>query len=136
MDVRKATTQKDFFMCVKVRGRVFVDEQHVLSAIEVDDEDQTCLHYLITKDDEVIGALRAIQHDDYTKLGRICILKEYRGLGYGKQLVDYVMNDIKGEFRLGAQITALGFYEDLGFEAYGDHFMEANMEHVMMKKII
>ena len=34
---------------------------------------------------------------------------------------------------LGAQLDALGFYERLGFTAYGDVFDDAGIDHRMME---
>lgn len=136
MIIKEAKNQKDFFMCMKVRGQVFVDEQHVKSEIEIDDLDQTCRHFLIMIDDQPVAAMRADSHENYTKLGRICVLKKYRHQGIGEQLVHYVTHLIKGEFRLGAQLHALAFYEHLGFISYGDEFIEAAIVHIMMKKVV
>lgn len=134
MIIKEAKNQKDFFMCMKVRGQVFVDEQHVKSEIEIDALDQTCRHFLVIIDNQPVAAMRAIEHEDNTKLGRICVLKEYRHQGIGEQLVHHVTQLIKGEFRLGAQLHALAFYEHLGFISYGDEFIEADIPHIMMKK--
>lgn len=78
MMIKEVQNQKDFFMCMKVRGRVFVDEQHVKSEIEIDDLDQTCRHFLVMMNEQPVAAMRAIEYAQYTKLGRICVLKEYR----------------------------------------------------------
>lgn len=134
MIIKEAKNQKDFFMCMKVRGQVFVDEQHVKSEIEIDVLDQICRHFLVIIDNQPVAAMRAVEHEDYTKLGRICVLKEYRHQGIGEQLVHHVTQLIKGEFRLGAQLHALAFYEHLGFISYGDEFIEADIPHIMMKK--
>lgn len=134
MIIKEAKNQKDYFMCMKVRGQVFVDEQHVKSEIEIDALDQTCRHFLVIIDNQPVAAMRAIEHEDHTKLGRICVLKEYRHQGIGEQLVHHVMQLIKGEFHLGAQLHALAFYEHLGFISYGDEFIEADIPHIMMKK--
>ncbi|WP_041138905.1 GNAT family N-acetyltransferase [Beduini massiliensis] len=134
MIIKEAKHQKDFFRCMKVRGRVFVDEQHVKSEIEIDDLDQTCRHFLVLIQDQPVAAMRAIEHEHYTKLGRICVLKEYRHQGIGEKLVNHVTQFIKGEFRLGAQLHAAAFYEHLGFIPYGEVFIEADIPHIMMKK--
>ena len=131
--IKQALTQADFFKCMMVRGRVFVDEQHISSSIEIDETDQTCLHFLALIDEQPVGALRAIPCDGYTKLGRICVLQKYRHLGIGKALVNAVMDKLQGEFHLDAQISAIDFYTSLGFTAYGEPFMEANIQHIAMK---
>lgn len=134
MIIKEATTQTELFMCMQVRGRVFIDEQHVSSAEEIDEEDRTCRHFIAIIDGNPVATMRAIKHDTYTKLGRICVLREYRKQHIGETLVNYVMQDIKGEFHLGAQLQAIGFYERLGFTCYGEEFMDANIPHRMMKK--
>jgi predicted GNAT family N-acyltransferase len=37
---------------------------------------------------------------------------------------------------LGAQIHAKGFYDRQGFVEYGEVFMDANIAHIMMKKVL
>lgn len=54
IEFKKASSQKDFFMCMEVRGLVFNDEQHVPSHIQIDQIDQTCLHYLAIEDQNLL----------------------------------------------------------------------------------
>lgn len=129
-----ATTQKHFFDAVQIRGRVFVDEQHVPSCIEVDDEDKTCLHVLLYEEDKALAVCRLLDHGDYYKVGRMAVLKENRGKGYGKALMLSLetLDVMKGkkELRLDAQMTAAGFYGALGYSFEGEPFIEADMLHV------
>jgi predicted GNAT family N-acyltransferase len=37
---------------------------------------------------------------------------------------------------LGAQMQAMPFYESLGYQAYGIVFLDAGIEHRMMKKAL
>ena len=129
-----ATTQKHFFDAMQIRGRVFVDEQHVPSSIEVDDEDKTCLHILLYEGQTALAVCRLLDHGTYFKVGRMAVLKENRGKGYGKALMLSletldVMKD-KQELRLDAQMTAAGFYEALGYSFEGEPFAEADMLHI------
>ncbi len=133
LEIKKATSQKDFFMCMEVHGLVFNYEQHVPSRIQIDQIDQTCLHYLAIEDQKPLATCRAIVEKNATHLGRVCVLKEYRKSGIGKKLLNYVLNDIKGEFYLDSQVHAIPFYKSLGFEAYGPIFQEADIDHQKMK---
>ena len=43
---------------------------------------------------------------------------------------------VRSEARLAAQTHALGFYEALGFEAFGPEFMDAGIPHRDMKMVL
>ena len=134
MKIIIANDQKTFFEAMRIRGRVFVDEQHVPSSIEIDDLDKTCLHVLLIDDNQTPKAvLRLIETEDYYKVGRVAVLKEDRHQGYGKAIMlgieklDAVKK--KGQLRLDAQMTAAGFYEAIGYRLEGEPFLEANIWH-------
>ncbi len=61
-----------------------------------------------------------------------------RGQGIGRQLFAYIEKLAPGyhiqALELGAQVQAKGFYENLGFQAFGDEFYEADILHINMKK--
>ncbi len=133
MEIRIANDQKSFFDIMSIRGRVFVDEQNVPCRIEIDDEDRTCRHVLLTDHGQAIACLRLLPRDTYYKVGRVAVLKPYRRQGYGRALMlaiedmDFVKE--KGELRLDAQKSAWDFYLKLGYELVGEPFVEANMLH-------
>ena len=37
---------------------------------------------------------------------------------------------------LGAQVSAIPFYEGAGFQTYGDVFLDAGIDHKMMKRVL
>lgn len=134
MKIIIASTQKHFFDAMMIRGRVFVDEQHVPSSIEIDDLDRSCIHVLLYNDENQPKAvLRLIEHDNYFKVGRVACLKEDRQKGYGKAIMlgienlDIVKN--KPLLKLDAQMSAIGFYEAIGYTIEGEMFEEANIMH-------
>ena len=73
-------------------------------------------------------------------MGRIAVLREWRGQGIGSMIVDFLSTsaEARGLDRvyLNSQRSATGFYKALGFTAAGDPFMEAGIEHVRMEKPI
>ena len=64
-------------------------------------------------------------------------LSRRRGLGVGRAVMELLHEEARergiGEVELGAQLHAIPFYEKLGYRAYGDVFLDANIEHRMMR---
>lgn len=125
-----------------IRQRVFVEEQDCPPEEEWDAWDATSRHVLGTVDDTPVATARwrTVPYDDLlaAKLERFAVLPAYRGQGYGRQLVRYVLQDArKAGFRhfvLHAQAHLEGFYASFGFEAVGERFIEAGIPHVKMVK--
>jgi predicted GNAT family N-acyltransferase len=69
-------------------------------------------------------------------IGRIAVLMDYRKTGIGKQIVSclikHARNNNLDRVFLGAQISAVPFYEKLGFCRSGEDYMEANILHTPM----
>lgn len=124
--------------CMAIRYEVFVGEQNVPLDLERDELDATAIHLLARDGDRPVGAARIVIKGDTGKIGRVCVLKRARGTGLGAALIREaltILRDTPGVSRaaLGAQIDALGFYEKLGFTAYGDVFDDAGIDHRMME---
>lgn len=121
-----------------IRKLVFIDEQKVSYEEEFDLEEKMRIPFVLYLDNKPIGAARINPKHEYAKIERVCILKEYRKHGYGYKLMEYLIDYCKAlgymEIQLGAQTTALGFYEKLGFIKFGDEFLDANISHYKMKK--
>ena len=66
---------------------------------------------------------------------RFAVLKEFRGLGVGQELVKAVLSDLPAEAQyiyLHAQIQACDLYKRFGFEKEGQEFEEAGIRHYKM----
>ena len=66
--------------------------------------------------------------------GRVCVRKSERGTGRGAKLFSACLKEAEArggvnKAKLGAQIQALGFYQKLGFEAFGPVYLDAGIEH-------
>lgn len=115
-----------------LRRAVFIEEQGVTEADEVDDLDPLCLHLLAVQDGVPVGSARIFIAGDLAKIGRVCVLKSHRGTGLGADLIRAAMKVSKDKAtcaRLGAQLHALGFYEALGFTATGPVYEDAGIDH-------
>lgn len=108
-----------------------------------DIENKFIAFYVGLKDDTVIGtvALKKFDHDT-AELKSLYLRKEYRGRGYGKQLLDTVIKKARKEsFRyivldsMSKYKAALGLYESIGFvpidryndNTYADIFMRLEL---------
>ncbi|WP_273834675.1 GNAT family N-acetyltransferase [Guptibacillus sedimenti] len=138
MDVRVVKTEKEKSDAFKVRHTVFVDEQNVPSDLEIDEHDNDAIHFVAYDKSAPVAAGRFRVLDNMGKVERICVLGDYRGTGLGLLLMSAIEThakdlSLKGT-KLNAQISAVGFYEKLGYEVISDQFMDAGIPHVTMTK--
>jgi ElaA protein len=124
----------DIAACRRLRRIVFIEEQGVSEAVEVDDLDDQAIHLLATLDGVPMGSARLLPMGEIGKIGRVCVLKEARGTGLGAALMRAAVAEFRKlpgirKVKLGAQSHALGFYERLGFVAVGPEYMEAGIAH-------
>jgi predicted GNAT family N-acyltransferase len=124
----------DIAACRALRRTVFIEEQGVAEADEVDDLDADAIHILATQDSTPVGSARLLVMGDVGKVGRVCVLREARGTGLGVALMQAAIAEFRtmpgiSAVKLGAQVHALGFYEQLGFASYGAVYMDAGIAH-------
>ena len=103
---------------------------------EFDDLDDLCQHLVVFGNNQPIGTCR-FYYDESLKsnvLGRIAVIKEYRGKKVGQYIVKTACSLIQGNVCLHAQLQAKPFYEKLGFKAYGKIDYDEYCPHTWMKK--
>lgn len=125
---------KDIKACLEVRRAVFIEEQNVPEAEEIDGLDDSCLHVLAVQNDIPVGTARIVIKEGIAKIGRVCVLSKMRGTGLGAAIMREAMVVCKSQAGvekaiLGSQIQAMGFYEKLGFRAFGPIYLDAGIEH-------
>ena len=124
----------DLAACLALRRTVFIEEQRVPEDREIDGLDNSALHLLATQDGQPIGSARILLDGDTGKIGRVCVLPQARGTGLGAALIRAALDVLRVQpgitrAKLGAQTHALGFYEKLGFTAYGPVYDDAGIPH-------
>ena len=123
---------RDLQTCFELRRIVFIDEQGVPVSEEIDALDPECLHLLARDGDMAVGTARVHLSGQIAKIGRVCVLKSHRGSGLGAALIRAAMDvarDKATTAKLGAQVSAIGFYEALGFVAQGPVYDDAGIDH-------
>ncbi|MEO8147004.1 MAG: GNAT family N-acetyltransferase [Bacteroidia bacterium] len=119
----------------EIRNTVFVIEQHVDHDLEYDEHENEASHYLAYFGNRPCGAARWRFTESGIKLERFAVLAPFRSKDVGLALLDAILNDViplNKKIYLHAQMSAYGFYAKHGFMEEGDHFWEANIEHVTM----
>jgi predicted GNAT family N-acyltransferase len=115
-----------------------VVEQHVPEEEEWDEMDAVSRHVIaLAGDGAAIGTGRLAPDGHGMRIGRMAVLKGWRGNGVGSSLLSELIvmarEDGHNETRLHAQTHALAFYRRHGYVAVGDEFMEAGIPHVEMR---
>lgn len=125
-----------------IRQTVFVNEQGFDFDLEFDEKDKTAFHVLVFSDSIPVAVGRFfIMEDGITAyLGRIAVLKEYRGKRIGAYLLSQLEQEAKQKgvqfAMLGAQLHAKGFYEKYGYKSFGEEFDDCGKMHIHMKKAL
>ena len=116
--------------------RVFVAEQSVPQEIELDRDDKRALHFLAIKAGKAVGTARVVMRHGNAKIGRMAVVKNYRGRGIGTKLLKRAIVTAKKQgaqkIYLHAQVPVIGFYEAMGFHCVGRVFSEAGIPHRKM----
>ncbi|MFC7133936.1 MULTISPECIES: GNAT family N-acetyltransferase [Salinibaculum] len=124
-----------------VRRTVFIEEQGVSEAEEMDGRDDEATHVVVyeTDTDRPVGTARVRYVDDETaKAERVAVRAEHRGEGLGRRLMEHLEAEAREQgcstVDLHAQTAVEEFYASLGYETVSDEFLEAGIPHVEMEK--
>jgi|SRR5690554_4783080 len=121
-----------------VRTKVFVEEQKCPPEVEFDVIDKISEHaVLYDHGKNPIGTARIYERTPgQASIGRVAVLKEYRGKGHGAYIVEKCIERLEEQgyesILIHAQTYAIPFYERLGFEAFGEEFIEDDIPHIKM----
>lgn len=120
-----------------LRLAVFVEEQGVPRDLELDGLDPECRHVVAwNTPGEAVGTARLHRQGDGAKIGRMAVLKPWRGLGLGRAMLAALLDEARAlgvtRITLSAQAAAVGFYAKAGFEAAGPVFDDAGIPHRLM----
>ena len=134
------TETRDIATCRALRRVVFIEEQGVPEADEIDDLDDIATQLLAHIGGQAVGSARLLTLGDTGKIGRVCVLKTARGMGVGAALTRAAIGHFAAQglakAKLSAQLSALPFYEKLGFSAHGPVYLDAGIEHRDMQLLL
>ncbi len=126
---------------IDIRKKVFVDEQGF--PYDTDEVDEVASHIVLFDEETPIATCRVYkkQEPDVYMMGRLAVLREYRGQGFGAQILcsaEEHARELGGSYLcLHAQYHARGFYLSCGYSEYGEIDSECGVPHIwMFKKLI
>jgi len=121
---------------IKIRTVVFIDEQEFKE--EFDETDKTCSHIVLYDNKNPIATCRYFKEIKNYHIGRVAIIKEYRGQHLGNKIMKLAEDEIKKEggqnIELSAQVRISDFYKKLGYNKVGDIYYDEFCEHIKMVK--
>ena len=121
-----------------IRRTVFVVEQGVSEALEIDPHDRRHTHALAFDEGGNGIATGRLLADG--RIGRMAVLEAWRGRGVGGAVLQRLLDTAgaRGLKRvaLNAQVSARAFYAARGFVECGEVFMEAGIEHIAMTRAL
>lgn len=125
----------------EIRSNVFIDEQGFVA--EFDDKDKIAVHLVaFDKSGSPIATCRIFKerdHDFYV-IGRVAVIKEFRGKKIGATLLSEAEKYIKENggkcIVIHAQQRIADFYKKSGYIEFGDVEYDEGHPHVCMKKYI
>ena len=107
---------------------------------EFDETDNTATHFVLFDGSKPAGCARAFfdENENAYHIGRVAILKEYRGRHLGEEIMlfaeDYLKSQGAERVTLSAQVRASGFYKAIGYTAYGEEYFDQYCPHIAMEK--
>ncbi len=136
LKIRLANNKKEVDYVMKIREIVFIKGQKVPKKRELDGFDENAKHVIVIYKKTPIGCARIRFLHNKAKLERIALLKQYRGRGFGKNIIKYLVSYCKRknpkEIVMHAQYYLKDFYNKCGFEERGSIFMDAGIRHIEM----
>ncbi len=133
-------TTAELYAFLKLRTDVFFIEQKIdEEELDYRDLEPTTVHYWIADATGTAAYLRVLfdenpEHLDAHRLpGRVVVRADRRGEGLAQLLFESVLADFAAEpMMLHSQAYIAPLYAKLGFEPFGDTYVEAGIPHISM----
>ena len=121
---------------IKIRTEVFIEEEGFKD--EFDETDKTCSHIVLYENNKPIATCRYFLENGVYHIGRVAIIKKYRGKHLGNKIMqiaeDYIKKDSGQTIEVSAQVRVSEFYKKLGYNKVGDIYFDEFCEHIRMVK--
>ena len=141
--IREPQTALELIFLRNIRIQVFVIEQQIPWQWEFDEFDTTATHLIVEMNQQIIGTGRfypSSNDESIYKLGRMAVLKNFRGLGIGSKILNKFEDIAKSknisEIYLEAQSDKLNFYLKQNYVPKGDKYIMDGIYHNLMSKTI
>ena len=121
---------------IGIRTAIFVEEQGFKD--EFDEIDKTCSHIVLYDSGKPIATCRYFFQNRIYHIGRVAIVKDYRGKHLGDKIMHIAEQEIKKDggktIEVSAQVRVKEFYKKLGYKEVGEIYFDEYCEHITMVK--
>ena len=129
----------ELYALLRLRSEVFVVEQDCVYQ-DIDNKDQKALHIMGWEDNSLAAYTRCFgpgHYFDQPAIGRVVVQEEHRGKGLANEIMRASIRALVQAYgpvdiKLSAQTYLLKFYQDLGFKAVGEGYLEDGIPHRAM----
>lgn len=136
-----ALSTQELYKLLQLRSEVFVVEQDCVYQ-DLDGKDQKALHIIGYKGNDIVAYTRAFGPGDYfaeASIGRVVVSKKERHHKYGYDIMKASIEAIDELYntktiKISAQTYLQEFYNNLGFKATGEEYLEDGIPHIAMIK--
>lgn len=123
-----------------LRHEVFCVEQGVPRHEEVDGRDHEGLHLVAVADGRLLATCRLLFVGPTAQFSRLAVRRSARRRGIATNLLELAEAEARAarasRLVLHAQTYAQSLYEQAGYRARGRVFVEANIEHIAMERLL
>ena len=130
-------TDNDFLLIREVRKVVFFDEMGIPESEIFDNLDEESDHFIFIEKNRVIGSVRLRHIENYIKLERMVIYREFRLHSFGhdaiKQIIDHYKRKKITKIVLDSIYDIRDFYKKCGFIEVGNVFDRVGLPHITME---
>lgn len=124
---------------ISIRKSVFEKEQGFQNEFDEIDH-QNCSHIVLYDNEKPNAVCRFFEKNGIYHIGRVAIVKEYRGKHLGNHILHIAEDEIKKEggqnITVSAQVRVKDFYSKNGYSEAGEIFFDEYCEHINMIKQI
>ncbi|TCK67855.1 ElaA protein [Winogradskyella wandonensis] len=131
---------KELYDVLQLRSEVFVVEQDCVYQ-DLDGKDQEAIHVLGYENQQLVAYTRLFDAGFYfneASIGRVVVAKDKRQNNYGYDIMNASIKAISkyydtDKITISAQTYLKRFYNNLGFKATGDEYLEDGIPHIKMQ---
>jgi predicted GNAT family N-acyltransferase len=139
-EIRRITTRAELEAALALRYDVFCGEQGVPRSEERDGRDHDALHLIAVQNGKVVATCRLVFVGSTVQFSRLAVAREARRQHIATALLraadEQTLAGGANRLVLHAQTYARSLYDQAGYVARGKEFVEANIEHVAMEKLL
>lgn len=107
-----------------IRQQVFVVEQSIPQQLDLDGLDKEAVHVVVTDAGSLVATARLVQRDKWCAvMARIAVLKQYRGAGVAKLLINALLSHAAKVGFTVIEIHAHAYLRDY-YQRFGFHYVK------------